>query len=71
MQTAIITAPQAFLYENILTGRGHTYGVSVSDELLSGWLVMIHQRQAQYLKVTTHYGYTGWVNSSDLCCISP
>lgn len=71
MQTALITAPQTFLYENILTGRGHTYGVSVSDELLSGWLVMIQQRQDSYLKVTTHYGYSGWLDSSALRCISP
>ncbi|MEY8516490.1 SH3 domain-containing C40 family peptidase [Lachnospiraceae bacterium 29-84] len=64
MYTAIITAPKTFLYE---TAQAKT----VSDELLSGWIVGIQQSCGAYVKATTHYGYTGWLRSSALRRISP
>ncbi len=64
MYTAIITAPSAFLYENLIEKH-------ISDELLSGWPVRIHQQQDEFLKVTTHYGYSGWLNASEIRNISP
>lgn len=60
MQIAIVTAPTAFLYE------GST-GSRISDELLSGWTLSIQERQNCRLKVTTHYGYTGWLDASAAC----
>lgn len=64
MYTAIVTAPSAFLYENLTEKR-------ISDELLSGWPVRIHQQQGEFVKITTHYGYSGWLNTSEIRNISP
>lgn len=54
MYTAIVTVPSVFLYES-------PSAENVSDELLSGWLVTVQNRQGNFLEITTDYGYTGWL----------
>ena len=65
MYTDIIKIPKATLYETI-TRDGCAYGQNVSDELLSGWPVTIQERCGNYLNITTHYGYSGWLKTSDI-----
>lgn len=69
MDAAIVTVPNAFLYETSCAEH-------VSDELLSGWIVTVRNRQGDFLEVTTDYGYTGWLRASAVrkitageCCI--
>lgn len=54
MYSAIVTVPKATLYENPAKE-------TVSDELLSGWLVTVEQEHGRFLKITTDYGYPGWL----------
>lgn len=70
MQTAIIIVPKTFLYEKITAEDSCTYAQNVTDELLSGWIVTIQEQQADFIKVTTHYGYSGWLRTSDVREIS-
>lgn len=63
MHTAIVTVPNTFLFEN-------PANKCISDELLSGWIVTVQKQQGNFLKVTTHYGYTGWLDASAVCSIS-
>ena len=64
MKTAIVTVPKASLYETALAG-------AVSDELLSGWVVEVRQSWGDCLEITTHYGYSGWVNASAVRSLLP
>ena len=57
MYTAIVTVPNTFLYETSCAEH-------VSDELLSGWIVTVQNRERDFLEVTTDYGYTGWLKAS-------
>lgn len=64
MYTAIVTAPSAFLF-------GHPNDRSVTDELLSGWLVTVQKQQGDFLNVITQYGYAGWLDCRTVRSISP
>lgn len=64
MYTAIVTAPSAFLFS-------YPAGGSITDELLSGWLVTVREQRGDFLKITTQYGYTGWLKSWAVRQISP
>lgn len=70
MQQAIVTTPKASLYESIILKNQCLVGQNVSDELLSGWLLTITECRGGFLKVTTHYGYSGWIRTSDVHKIS-
>ncbi len=48
MYTAIVTAPSAFLFS-------YPAGGSITDELLSGWLVTVREQRGDFLKITTQY----------------
>lgn len=63
MYTGIVTVPKATLYENPTKE-------TVSDELLSGWLVTVQQERGRFLKVITDYGYCGWLENHTICQIS-
>lgn len=54
MYQGIVTVPKATLYESPTKE-------TVSDELLSGWIVTITKECGELLKITTHYGYSGWL----------
>ncbi len=54
MYTGIVTVPKATLYKSPTSKI-------VTDELLSGWIVTVQQEWQGYLKITTHYGYSGWL----------
>lgn len=66
MQQAIVIVPKATLYKTVITRNHCLIGQNVSDELLSGWLLSITECKGDFLKVTTHYGYSGWVRTSDV-----
>lgn len=70
MQQAIVIVPKATLYETV-TKKGHCLiGQNVSDELLSGWLLTVTECRGDFLKVITHYGYSGWLRAADVHKIS-
>lgn len=71
MRTGIIIVPKTSLYESITTEHSCTYGQNISDELLSGWTVTIEKDCGKFLKVTTCYGYSGWLEASAVQDISP
>lgn len=64
MYTGIVIVPKATLYENPTKE-------TVSDELLSGWLVTVEQELGRFLKIVTDYGYSSWLESHTICKISP
>lgn len=66
MQEAIVTVPKAALYESISLKNHCLAGENVSDELLSGWTIHVQDCQRNFLKITTQYGYSGWLNISDV-----
>ena len=70
MHTGIITIPKATLYETVTCENFYPHGQDVADELLSGWPVTIHQQCGHYLHITTHYGYTGWLDTCAVRSIS-
>lgn len=63
MYTGIVTVPKATLYENPTKE-------TVSDELLSGWLLTVMQERGRTLKIMTDYGYSGWIDSQHIRRIS-
>ncbi len=71
MQQAIVIVPKATLYESLIRKNHCLYAENVSDEVLSGWLLTVTECQGDYLKVTTHYGYSGWLQTSNVHKISP
>ncbi len=71
MQQAIVIVPKATLYESLIRKKHCLYAENVSDEVLSGWLLTVTECQGDYLKVTTHYGYSGWLQTSNVHKISP
>ncbi|MCI8299827.1 MAG: C40 family peptidase [Lachnospiraceae bacterium] len=66
MQQAIVTVPKATLYESIHLQNHCLCGQQVSDELLSGWIVNIEDCQRNFFRVTTEYGYSGWLAIPDV-----
>ncbi len=70
MQLGLIRVPKATLYESIAVRNGRAHGQNVSDELLSGWLVCVRQKYRDYLSVTTHYGYRGWLAAAAVRIVS-
>lgn len=58
MKTGIITKPSAWLYGKDL--RSHT------DELFMGWAAGILEEDEKWYKITTHYGYTGYLKKEML-----
>lgn len=70
MSQAIVIVPKATLYENIIMKNNYLCAQSVSDELLSGWLVKIQEYQGNFCKIVTEYGYSGWLIKSDIRKIS-
>ncbi len=71
MQQAIVTVPKATLYKSISVNNHCLLGQEVSDELLSGWTLNVDGRQRNFLKITTQYGYSGWLNCSDVQKLTP
>lgn len=71
MRTGIITVPKTALYETITTELACTRGQNISDELLSGWTVTIQKDCGKFLKITTCYRYSGWLEASAVRDISP
>ena len=70
MKQAIVIVPKATLYESVIKKNHCLIGQNVTDELLSGWLITITECQEDFLKVTTHYGYSGWLRTSNIHKIS-
>lgn len=70
MQQAIVIVPKATLYESVIMKNHCLTAQDVSDELLSGWLVTVTECQDQFLKIITHYGYSGWICVKDVHRIS-
>ena len=70
MQQAIVIAPKATLYESVIQTSNCLTGRNVSDEVLSGWLLTVSECRGDFLKVITHYGYSGWLNMRDVHKIS-
>lgn len=71
MRTGIIIVPKTPLYERITTKCSCTRGENISDELLSGWTVTIQKNCGKFLKATSSYGYSGWLEASAIRDISP
>lgn len=63
MYTGIVTVPKTALYE---TPAKET----VSDELLSGWLVTVKDECGRFLNIMTDYGYCGWVDRNTVCPVT-
>lgn len=68
---AVVTAGHAYLRETAENEAGINTS-SVADEIFSGWAVQIleEQKEKMYVKVETHYGYTGYVKRKELRRIS-
>ena len=66
MQKAIVIVPKANLYNIDHSHNCCNSEQEVSDELLSGWTVTLSERRGTWGKVTTHYGYCGWLKLSDI-----
>lgn len=64
MYTGIITVPKATLYESPTKE-------TVSDELLSGWLVTVEQECGKFLRIVTDYNYPGWLKRGMIRQVSP
>ncbi len=65
MKKAVVISPKTNLYaRNPKNCRIPEQ--EVSDELLSGWTVTLLECQGNWLKILTHYGYSGWLNNSSL-----
>ncbi len=59
MEIGIVIRPAVWLYEENRK--------DVADELLMGWAVGIIKKESDWLLVTTHYGYTGFLRAE---CVS-
>ena len=66
MQQAIVITPKTTLYESICLQNQCLPGQQTADELLCGWIVHVQDCQKDYLKITTEYGYSGWLSISDV-----
>lgn len=64
MFTGIVIVPKATLYE-------HPTKETVSDELLSGWLVTAKREYGNFYEIVTDYRYSGWVKKDAICRLSP
>lgn len=64
MFTGIVTVPKATLYE-------HPTKETVSDELLSGWLVTVKREYGDFYEIVTDYRYPGWVRKNAICRLTP
>lgn len=63
----MITAKQAYIRWSAEKEDGKNIS-GIEDEIFSGWAVRIFDPDStkQYVKVETHYGYTGYVNRAQL-----
>lgn len=68
---AVIVTEHAYLYSLTEDKTGANIR-SIVDEVFSGWTVRIleEKNRNDYVKVETHYGYTGYMKHSVLCRIS-
>ena len=66
-QFGIITAEHAWI-RGAAEGEDGRNSSGIEDEIFSGWAVRIldEEKTKQYVKVETHYGYTGYVNRREL-----
>jgi gamma-D-glutamyl-L-lysine dipeptidyl-peptidase len=58
-ERAFVRLSGAYLYEN-------EESAEILDEVLPGWAVSVENRCGKRSLVTTHYGYSGWVNNRNL-----
>lgn len=70
-ELAVITSEQAWLRSQAETEDGRNTS-GIEDEVFAGWAVRILETgsQKRYVKVETHYGYTGYVERRELRCIT-
>ena len=63
----LVSAPRAFLYS--APGKTDARGEGPqTDEVFSGWAVAAcGEREDGWVRIQTHYGYTGWVRGEALC----
>lgn len=54
MKTGIVITPNAYLYQE-------PEKTSITDEIFMGWAVGILEEAGEYIKVVTHYGYSGYM----------
>lgn len=66
-QFGIITAEHAWI-RGAAEGEDGRNTSGIEDEIFSGWAVRMLEEEntKQYVKVETHYGYTGYVNRREL-----
>lgn len=64
---AVITSDHAWLYHSAEYENGRNTS-GIEDEVFAGWAVRILEKESQkrYVKVETHYGYTGYVDRREL-----
>lgn len=70
-EIGIVTAEYAWICSAAETEDGENKS-GIEDEVLSGWAVRILEKDSskRFLKVETHYGYTGYLERKDLCIIT-
>ena len=68
---AVITSEHAWLRGQAEAEDGRNTS-GIEDEVFAGWAVRILETgsQKRYVKVETHYGYTGYVERSSLRCVT-
>lgn len=68
---AIITAEHAYLRAEAENERGENLS-GIEDEIFSGWAVRVLEKLPgkQYVKIETHYGYSGYVKEEELTAIT-
>lgn len=66
---AVVTAPDSFLYEKAGLKEG-VNSAEMTDEVLSGWALMVLERNGGWARVRTFYGYEGWIRETDIRAIT-
>lgn len=70
-QLGVITAEHTYLRSGMeeSDGRNRT---GIEDEIFAGWAIRILQENPakDFVKVETHYGYTGYVDHRDFRCVT-
>ena len=64
---AIVTAEHAYLRAEAENENGENLS-GIEDEIFSGWAVKVLEKLSgkQYLKIETHYGYSGYVKEEEI-----
>ena len=64
---AIVTAEHAYLRAEAENENGENLS-GIEDEIFSGWAVKVLEKLPgkQYLKIETHYGYSGYVKEEEI-----